>query len=119
MRVITTLCLLLTGAATVIACQSHSAPSPAVLVDADDDAMTVLNATLADAMGRANVELGPGDLAANSEITVLPPPVGPGEDRSLATPTYFDLMLVGDRCVVVHRDTAARYALDGVSCRPL
>ncbi len=119
MHMIVKLWMLLAGAAILTGCQTPDAPSPAVLESADDDAMAALHAALADTMGRAKVELGPGDLTEDPAIAVLPPPLGPGEDRSLATPTYFDLMVIGEACVVVHRETGAQYALDDVSCRPL
>ena len=107
------------GAAAIIGCQSHTAPAPAVLVNTDEDTMRVLHAVLADAMGRAQIELGAGDPTQDSVIAVLPPPLGPGEDRSTATPAYFDLMLKGGDCILVRRETGETFALDGVQCNPL
>lgn len=107
------------GAALLSACQTPGAPSPAALESADDDTMAALYAGLANAMGRASVTLGPGDFTQASTIAVLPPALGPGEDRSVATPTYFDLMMVDNECVLVAHDTGARYPLDGVACRKL
>lgn len=101
------------------ACQTPAASTPAALTATDAETMAVLKATLADAMGRAQIDLGPEDLTAMSSISVLPPPAGPAEDRSLARPTQFDLMMKADTCYAVRRDTGEEYALTGVSCRPL
>ncbi len=110
---------MLAGAAILAGCQTHNAPEPAVLESVDDATMSALHAALADAMGRARVELGPGDLTTDSIITVLPPPLAPQEDRSLAKPTYFDLMKANGGCILANRETGAEYPLKGVSCRRL
>ena len=112
-----------TAAATclifVCACQSHQEAVPAALSYADDETMGALRGTLADALGRANVEIGPGDLTATSQIAVLPPPLGPGEDRSPATPVYFDLKTANGDCFVVRQDSGETFALKEVRCRRL
>ena len=97
------------------ACQSMAAP--AVLTRADPPAMERLKATLAKAMGRASIELGPGDPTQTSVISVLPPPLTPQEDRSRARPTIFRLEIEGANCVLVREDNAERIRLDGVECR--
>src|SRR5262245_48532890 len=97
------------------ACQSMAVP--AVLTKADPPAMERLKAAPANALGRAPIELGPGDPTQTSLISVLPPPPGPQEDRSLALPTNFRLELEKGACVAVREDNAARYPLDGVECR--
>lgn len=119
MKVFDKLAAVVFGVAATMGCETHMSPTPAVLETADAETMASLTATLAAAMDRAQVELGPSDLTAESVITVLPPPLGPGEDRSLATPTYFDLMIIDGDCVAVRRETGDQYVLDGVSCRPL
>ncbi len=110
---------LIAGGALMASCQTPNAPAAAVLENADHGTMAALHAALASAVGRAQVEIGPGDLTQSSTIAVLPPPLGPGEDRSLATPDYFDLMWVDGKCVLVAQETGAQFALDGVSCRKL
>jgi hypothetical protein len=97
------------------ACQSMAAP--AVLTKADPPAMEALKATLAKAMGRSRIDLGPGDPTQTSVISVLPLPLAPQEDRSLAKPTIFHLEIEGANCVLVRQDTGARIPLDGVECK--
>jgi hypothetical protein len=91
--------------------------APAVLTRADPPAMERLKAALAKAMGRTYIELGPGDPTQTSVISVLPLPLNPLEDRSLARPTLFHLEIEGAVCVLVREDNAARYPLDGVACK--
>lgn len=101
------------------ACQSHAAATPAALEAMDSQTMATLKSTLALAMGTAGVELGPGDLTKTSTVSVLPPRPGPYEDRSLAMPVQFDIVLKDGACSVVRRETGETYELSGVSCRPL
>jgi len=101
------------------ACQTNAATTPGVLTTTDAQAMEKLQSVLADAMNVARVELGPGDLTSQSTISVLPPRLGPGEDRSVAMPVLFDIVLKGGRCFVVRRETGREYALEGVSCRAI
>ena len=79
--------------------------------------MERVKAALAKAMGRAHVELGPGDPTRSPEISVLPRPPGPQEDRSLAKPTIFRLEIEGGSCFVARTDTGARERVEGVECR--
>ncbi len=79
--------------------------------------MTELKSVLAKAMNTASVDIGPGDLTKTSTISVLPPRLGPHEQRSPVKPTQFDIILKGSGCFVVRRDTGEEYELRGVSCR--
>jgi hypothetical protein len=101
------------------ACQSTDQTDlkPAVVVKADAQTMDHLKAALAKAMGRAQVELGPGDPTKSSEISVLPRPLGPAEDRSLSKPTIFRLETDGSSCFVTRTDNGAREKVDGVECK--
>jgi hypothetical protein len=99
------------------ACQSASPAVPAVLVHADGDTISRLKTQLAKAMGRPQIELGPGDPTQSSRLSVLPPKPGPLEDRSLAKPTIFLIQLEGETCTLIREDTGARIALEGVNCR--
>ncbi len=98
-------------------CQSMADPAPAVLTTADPAAMENLKAALARAMGQASVQLGPGDPTQSPTISVLPRPLGPPEDRSLALPTIFRLEIAGGECFVVRQDGGAREKVDGVTCK--
>lgn len=105
------------GSILLVACETNAAPTPAVLASADDETMEVVSAVLAQALERASITLGAGDPTRESVIAVLPPPPGPNEDRSLATPDYFDLMLKGNDCFVVRRDSGEEYPLTDIPCR--
>lgn len=119
MRSIVNTMAILSGVIILSACQTPGSPSPAVLENSNEDNLAALRKGLAKAMGRANVALGPDDPTRNSSITVLPPPPGPSEDRSLAMPTYFDLMLVNNECVLAARESGDHFPLPGVACRKL
>ena len=111
----TTVCLI---AAAIFngACQTVAPKIPAVLASADDATIAQVKSVLADAVGRAAIDLGPGDLSRRSMISVLPPPLAAREDRSMATPVVFDIMLSGGDCYAVKRETGEAFAL-GVPCR--
>lgn len=109
---------LVMSAAVLAGCQSMSGPVPAVLTSADPAAMAGLKAALAAAMGQAHIELGPGDPTQSPTLSVLPRPIGPPDDRSLAMPTIFRLETQGGECFVVRQDNGARTRIDGASCRP-
>jgi hypothetical protein len=98
------------------ACQTAAA-APAVLTRADDATMDRLKTALAKAVGRPQIELGPGDPTQTSVLSVLPPRPGPLEDRSLAKPTIFRLEIAGKDCTAIREDTGARVPLVGVECR--
>ncbi len=99
-------------------CQSvPEAAQPAVLTEAGAATMARVRAALEKEMGRAPIQLGPGDLAQSSVVSVLPLPPGRLEDRSLAKPTIFRLEIEDGACVLVRDDTRARIALEGVACR--
>lgn len=99
-------------------CQSTVVPVPAVLSNADEPALSELRSVLARAMNDASVEIGPGDLTRTSTVTALPRRLNPNEDRSLARPVQFDLVVEGERCFLIRRDTGEEFALTGVACRP-
>ncbi len=98
-------------------CQTQDTVYPAVLHSTDEASMAKLRAALAEAMGRARVEIGPGDLTQSSTVSVLPPPLGPNETHSTATPTQFDIVMRGDACFLQRRDTEQIYPLDTQLCR--
>jgi len=101
------------------ACQHTDAPIPAVLADGSDETMAALKGHLADAMGTSRIELGAGDPTQTPSVSVLPPPLTDLETRSPATPTLFNLMMVGDTCYAVREGSDERIELTGVACRAL
>ncbi len=109
---------LLISAAALAGCQSMSGPVPAVLSSSDPAAIERLKTALASAMGRAQVELGPGDPTQSPTVSVLPRPVGPPDDRSLSVPTVFRLEMEGGECFAVREENGARTRIDGAQCKP-
>ena len=92
--------------------------TPAVLASDDAETMAALKSVLSDAVGRARIELGAGDPTSVPSVSVLPPrPVSP-DDRSPVMPDVFDLVLRGDTCFAVHRESGKAHALEGVTCLP-
>lgn len=110
----------LAAALTVAACASSASQTPAVLVSADEETMLAVAAAIAEARGVGRVEFGAGDPTATASLAVLPPRPGPKEDRSLATPTVYDIVLRGETCLLVDKETGAEISLPApVACRPL
>lgn len=107
------LALLLLGA-----CQHQSQLAPAQLVEAPADTVQHIKAELARAVGRAEIELGAGDLTGASTLTVLPPRLASTETRSTAVPTVFDVFIRGEACLAVQRGTEIEISLPDGSCRP-
>ncbi len=99
-------------------CATPMTEGPARLEIADVETLTALKSALGEALGRASITLGPEDLSTSGAVSVLPPPPGPLEDRSLAMPVIFDLGIEDGACVAVRRDTGAVAPLRGVRCRP-
>lgn len=104
------------AALALSACQTGTAMTPAMLETADESTLARIKAVLAEAVGRAYVQLGESDLTTGSTVTVLPPPLGPNETHSPAMPAVFELVTNGSDCFLVRQKTGESYALDGVSC---
>lgn len=90
----------------------------AVLENDAPENLAALRAALGAAVGRAQIDLGPGDPTKSSVVTVLPPPVHPNETHSMARPTQFRMVLKDDACLAVRQDTGEAVMLEGVRCRP-
>ena len=103
----------------ISSCQTAPSSKPAVLEIADAETLERLEQRLADALGKASVRLGAGDFTETSAIPVLPPRPGDYETRSPATPIIFDLVIDGDACFAIRRDSGDRVALPDLSCTPL
>ncbi|WP_428408755.1 hypothetical protein [Hyphococcus sp.] len=97
-------------------CETVATQTPAVLERADAETLDRVKSVLAGAVGRATIELGAGDLTQSSTVSVLPPPLSPREDRSMAAPVLFDIMLMGEDCYLVRRDSGESFRLP-VACR--
>jgi hypothetical protein len=99
-----------------LGCATGGVAQPARLTTPDPTSIAKVRAVLATAMGRSQVELGPENMATSSSISVLPPPLGPLETRSLAVPKVFDIKVQNGACMLVARDDGKTYPLDGVKC---
>jgi hypothetical protein len=104
------------GLAMMGACQTMPADGPALLSMGDRASLDALRSGLASALGRPHVTLGADDPTTASAVSVLPPPLGQYETRSLAMPTVFDLAFRDGACVAIQRDTGTVHQLPGVSC---
>lgn len=110
---------LLSAAMAVLGgCQTSAEMTPAVLVSDDEASMQALKTALGEAVGRANVELGAGDPTKVSRVSVLPPPLGPLETRSVAKPAWFQIMMAGGDCMVMDVESGETHALKGGPCQP-
>ena len=103
--------------AGVAACQSS--PQPATLSDASPETMSAVKGVLAAAVDRAQIELGPGDPATETFISVLPPAPGPLEGNSPAMPTMFDIVVMEGECYVRERQSGDMFLLAGIACTPV
>ena len=102
----------------VCACQTASSRVPATLENTDESTLSRVKAILADAVGRAQIHLGPEDLSTSTTLSVLPPAPGPQETHSTALPSVFDLVTNGEDCFLVSRNSQESYRLKGIGCRP-
>ena len=107
-----------TLATATAACQTGSGRVPATLVNPDEATLSNVKQVLSEALDRAQIRLGPGDLANTTTLSVLPPPLGEHETNSPARPSLFDILTNGKDCYLVSQDTGDSYRLDGISCQP-
>ncbi|ADM08378.1 chaperonin GroEL [Parvularcula bermudensis HTCC2503] len=87
------LCLLFVLAVGSAACAASPAGgtdapllTPALLIGDEDDARAVIRQTLAEALARPSLALGPTELHRSSLIPLLPPPSANAPGKSLARP---------------------------------
>lgn len=100
------------------ACQHSATAAPATLADSSPESVEALKAALGNAINRANVDLGVGDLTASSSVTVLPPQLTEHETRSPATPTVFNLFVKDGICFAVQDGMDEEIPLLDVPCKP-
>ncbi|MCQ8184691.1 hypothetical protein [Parvularcula maris] len=98
------------------ACQTsaQTQETPAAL---DPDRMDEVAALVAEAVGKASVELGVS--SDPGRVVILPPPPGPYEDRSPAMPRTFQAVLRDDTCLLVQTDGELEVELPQGVCLPL
>jgi hypothetical protein len=108
------------GSATIsllnLGCATNVGPQPARLSNTSPQTMERVKAVLATAMGTNRIELGPENLSTSTSLTVLPPPLGPMDTRSLAVPSVFDIVKEGPSCALVLRTNGRRFPMTGVAC---
>ncbi|MAP96333.1 MAG: hypothetical protein CMK07_15415 [Ponticaulis sp.] len=128
------LCLISLAAATTLAACASADPQaepagpstegdgvysgPAILLSGDTASLDKLIEHLADAMGRAEIELGAGDPTITSSVSVLPPPGGPLEGRNVSTPEIFNLSLRDGVCYASRVSKCEEIELADVTCVP-
>lgn len=100
-------------------CATAIPDTPAVLVSADAQTLEEIATAIGASLGRGPVRFGAGDPTRTPSIAVLPPPVSGLEDRSLARPSMYDLVLRGGACVAIARDGANAVRLGRVRCSPV
>lgn len=100
------------------ACQTHADMTPATLTTDDAASIASLKTVLAEAVGRANIQIAETDLTTATHVSVLPPPPGEFETHSVAMPVTFDIVLEQGVCTLVRRDTGEHHAAPGLACRP-
>lgn len=115
----TTLMGALASLLVAASCQNVTAPRPAVLVSQDAQSMTLLKEAAAEHMGRAKVDLGPGDLTMQSTISVLPPRVAAPQGNSVAMPKILELRVREDDCYLFDEAEGRAVLVRGLACRPL
>ena len=100
-------------------CQTMTAPRPAVLVSDDAASMELLKGAIGEHMGRANIDLGAGDLTAESIISVLPPRVTAMEGNSVAVPKMLQLRVRADDCYIYDEAERRSTRVRDLVCRPI
>jgi hypothetical protein len=108
--------IILSALAPLAACEAE--PQLATLTEASPETVEALTGVLAAALGRASIQLGPGDPSLEPVISVLPPQPGPMEGNSPAMPALFDIVLVEGDCYVRAHSDGALHLLAGLSCVP-
>jgi len=100
-------------------CQNMTAPQPAVLVQNDTESITLIKQALSEYLGRAQINLGAGDLTQQSFVTVLPPRVTAMEGNSVAIPQIYELQYGNGLCYVMDKPVRFAITIRGLACRVL
>lgn len=104
----------------LIGCQttSNTPATPALLVHSERAAPQALKDAVKTALGGRDIVLGFDSLTNKSTLIVETGSNDPRMmgDRKLPKADYFDLMMTGNSCYVIHRETGKKYPLKGVNC---
>lgn len=101
-------------------CQTNApVGTPAYLADTSREALFILPGQVAQALGVANVDLGPLAEREPGAITVLPRPGGPFEGNNPDVPVTFPLVIRGGECFLKDPASTNIYRLVDVACIPL
>jgi hypothetical protein len=106
---------LLPGLFALLGCESMAGPEgdiPAVLIDGELEAV---ESAVAEAFERATLEVNYA--SGGRQLTVLPPRLGPYEDRSTAVPRTFEAVLRGGTCILLEEGGEMEIELPAGSCR--
>lgn len=109
--------------AVLAACavQPAHSPMPARLSSVDDATRAVLASAVSQALDGREISLAPDALTASSQLLLDParPRDASGrvlQGRETRTPESFQLVKVGDECVLKHERTGREYVLQDVRC---
>lgn len=110
---------LLLGLFALTACQHTQADVPAVLADDSEATRFALKQSLMEALSDNSIRFGASDPAISDTFSILPMPLSPEDDRSLASPTLYKLVLRGATCLAVRQEDGTEFELPDVPCRAL
>lgn len=115
----------LLSAALLSACKTtpNTDASPALLTRMDKSAQDALTAAVSKAVG-SKVTLAQDSFMTKPSVTIEPASVNKRngriiDGRTLERPSHVDLMMMGNDCYVVNRETGEKISVQGVDCKPL
>lgn len=110
-------------ASLLAACETtgETLSTPAIITESNAETQATLTAAVSKAVG-PKVTLAPESFTAKPSITIEPKSVNKRDGRiidgrSMEMPTHVDLIMTGESCYVVNRDTGDKVMLDGVNCK--
>lgn len=94
---------------------------PALVTKTNQAVQDTLTLAVSKAVG-SKVTLAPNSFTSRSSVTIEPSSVNKRhgqiiDGRSQEMPTHIDLIMMGQACFVVNRDTGEKFPLKGVSCK--
>ena len=106
------------------ACASGPSDVPAIVVSPSTESQADLQRVVSTALSRENVLMA-RDALTETDLLIIerkPHRSNSGQlldDRSMAFPDHFRLILVDNRCMLLHVQTERRWLLENTRCRPL